>query len=83
VKLQAIVKAKCTRYIERTGDISLLLRYFVTMPDAGMEGASPPEKFYSFFLKDLAGATSRNHHSRPGDCVLLTDNLIFIDRDSR
>jgi hypothetical protein len=75
VKLQAVVNARRARYIDRTGDISLLLRYIATTPGAVGKGVSQPEKFYSFFLKDLAEAASRKRHSRPGDCILLNDQL--------
>ncbi len=73
--LAIIAKANCARYTERASNISPLLRYVATPLDTGGKASSPPEKFYSFFLKDLAEAASRKLHSRPGDCLLLTDQL--------
>jgi hypothetical protein len=64
-----------SRNIARPHDISSLSRYVATPPDAGSKAAAPPEKFYPFFLKDLAEASSRKHQSRQGNCVLLTDQL--------
>jgi hypothetical protein len=70
-KGKAVVKANYARYIERKGDIPPLSRYVATPPDAGGKVASPLEKIYSFFVKDLAEASARKRHSRPGNCLLL------------
>jgi hypothetical protein len=59
------------RYIERNGDISPLSRYVAMSPDAGGKAASPLEKIYSFFVRDLAEASARKRQSRPGNCLLL------------
>jgi hypothetical protein len=60
-----------SRNIVQASDISPLSRYVATPPDAGGKAASPLEKIYSFFVKDLAEASARKRHSRPGNCLLL------------
>ena len=67
----SIVNANYARYIERTSYISPLSRFVATPSDTGGKVACPPEKIYSFFLRGLAEAASRKHHSRPGNCLSL------------